>query len=453
MDTVYAIKSIGAIYTRIACSFLSSDCAILLNMRRFACLFAACVMPALALFAQEGWIGTWNGALVLSEGTMEFSLTVGSSGALLDLPSQNLYGYPSAVLNLSSDTLQAAWLFGGGQFLLTASKDSGGASGRYGQGGASGTFTMSRLGTSRRAGSDLSFTAADGAILPGTLLVPPLASGGTKPPLLILHAALGYADRDGNSYSIAGRNDALSQLASALASLGVASYRYDKRGSGMASWLVAKESDSRFTPWVEDLSACIDFFARDGRFSSVWVLGMNDGALVAAQAALASRLESGLIIACASADSPRDAYEEAVASAPAEQQAEGQAILAALNSGRIVSSPSAFYAVAFRESLQPYLADAFKYDLETQLRAYTGSVLIIQGDRDMQATFSDFTALGNAKPDAIGAVVPLMNHVLKTVPPNVDLNNLAFSDPSFPLADGLAQLIAHTLGLDVAVPF
>jgi len=80
-------------------------------------------------------------------------------------------------------------------------------------------------------------------------------------------------------------------------------------------------------------------------------------------------------------------------------------------------------------------------------------VLIIQGDRDMQATFSDFTALGNAKPDAIGAVVPLMNHVLKTVPPNVDLNNLAFSDPSFPLADGLAQLIAHTLGLDVAVPF
>lgn len=431
---------------------MSASVAYYLAMKRRTLFCAITLAAASLLFAQESWLGEWGGSLGLSEGSMAFSLTVGPGGALLDLPEQNLYGYPSVAMKSSDGALEIAWLFGGGQFLLSVQPDGEGALGLFGQGTVRGSVAMHRSAQTRREGLELSFPSSDGTLLPGTLLMPETGDG-KKPPLVILHAGLGFADRDGNSYSLAGRNDALRQLALALAKLGVASYRYDKRGAGMATWLVAREADLRFKPWVADLSACLGHFAADGRFSSLWVLGQGDGALVAAQAALESPHEAGLIVACASADGPLDAYIQAVNDAPEEQRAEGQALLAALRAGRLVKGPSSFYAQAFRESFQPYLIEAFAHDLETQLAAYEGQLLIIQGDRDMQATFGDFTKLGDAAPTATGAVIPLMNHVLKAVPPEVDLNNLAFSDPSFPIAPGLAELVARTLGLEVELPF
>ncbi len=411
--------------------------------RKHALALALCAAALVTAHSQDAWSGRWEGSLQLSEGSLPFTLTVGADGALLDLPTQNLYGYPTALARRRADSLELAWLFGGGQFLLSAVPDARGASGRYGQGGNNGPFTMTRAPGPSRTGTQLDFPAGGGGTLPGTLVMP--APSGSRPPLVILHQGLGVADRDGNNYNLAGRNDALSQLAQALAAQGVASYRYDKRGSGMATWLVPAEESLSFEAWIADLAACADWLAGDARFSGVWILGQNDGALVAAAAANVAALERGLIVACASADGPLDAYRDAVASAPAEQRAEGEALIAALVAGRRVTGPSDYYRDAFRPGLQPYLIEAFRHDLEPELARYPGRVLLVQGDRDMQATIGDFRTLAAASPDAMGVVVPAMNHVLKEVPPDVDENNRAFGDPSFPLAPGLAEAIAEFL--------
>ena len=48
------------------------------------------------LAAQDGWLGRWEGSMALGDGELPFALRVSSAGALLDLPVQDLYGYPSA---------------------------------------------------------------------------------------------------------------------------------------------------------------------------------------------------------------------------------------------------------------------------------------------------------------------------------------------------------------------
>ena len=128
--------------------------------------------------------------------------------------------------------------------------------GRYVQGEASGRFSLCvlRSSPSRPASWPCGPMTAPRC---GGYARAAFRRAGGKPPLIILHAGLGAADRDGNNYNVPGRNDALGQLARALAALGVASYRYDKRGSGQSTWLVRGEEELSFEAWVLDLAAAI----------------------------------------------------------------------------------------------------------------------------------------------------------------------------------------------------
>jgi hypothetical protein len=411
-------------------------------MKRSFALTLALAAALCRLAAQDDWLGRWEGSMALGDGELPFALRVSSAGALLDLPVQELYGYPSAGIAAGDTALALSWTFGGGQLSMRFSRAAGTVSGGYVQGEASGRLSLLRSSFQPEPAGELALRADDGALLPGTLALPS-GSWAAKPPLIILHAGLGAADREGNNYNVPGRNDALGQLADALAALGVASYRYDKRGSGQSSWLVAREEELSFEAWVRDLSAAIGLFASDGRFSSVFVFGMNDGAVVAAAAANASAAVRGLIIACASADSTLDAFSQAVAKAPAEQQEAGSRILSELTRGRAVAAVPDFYAASFRPSFQPYLIEAFKYDIKAELARYAGKTLIMQGDMDLQVTLEDFIALANAANGAATHIVPRMNHVLKDVPQDIEENFAAFSDPSYPVSQALAQALAE----------
>jgi hypothetical protein len=405
------------------------------------------------LAAQDGWLGRWEGSMALGDGDLPFTLRVSASGALLDLPVQDLYGYPSAGIAAGESSLNLTWLFGGGQLSMQFTQADGLISGRYRQGEAAGALRLIPSSFQAEPSTELALRAPDGALLPGTLSLPDAYASGDgqqsqerqagKLPLIILHAGLGAADRDGNNYNVPGRNDALKQLAEALADLGVATYRYDKRGSGQSSWLVAKEEDLSFEAWISDLSEALRFFAADGRFSSIYAFGLNDGAVVAAAAANAVAPIGGLIIACASADSTLDAFSDAVAKAPPEQREAGTRILAELSGSKLVAAVPDFYAASFRPSFQPYLIEAFRYDIKAELARYGGKLLIIQGDMDLQVTLEDFVALANAANDALTHIVPRMNHVLKDVPQDIEENFAAFSDPSYPVSRALAEAIAE----------
>ncbi len=424
--------------------------------RRFAipALAAALAATAISAFAQAPagaaaagsgasyWLGRWDGRLEIGEGGVPFSVRVVDGGALLDLPGEELYGYPSASATASADGLRLSFRFGGGLLELTGRLDGGRVAGAFSQGAAGGAFSMGRSAEPPAPGVERAARGADGAALYGTLLSPSAGSG--RPPLVILHAGLGAADRDGDNYNSRGRHRALRALAEALAARGVASYRYDKRGSGASTWLVPSEEDQSYEAWIADLAAVAAVLARSGEYSGVWLLGLNDGAAIAAAAANALRAAgapvAGLVVACASADGVRDAYAKAVARAPEGLRAEGEALVASLSAGHIVDPVSSYYSDAFRPS-------------EAELAAYRGPCLLVQGNMDMQATLADLLALRAARPDALVSMPARMNHVLKDVSQDVEDNRAAFADPSYPVSAELVDAIAGFIeGTFVGLP-
>ena len=81
-------------------------------------------------------------------------------------------------------------------------------------------------------------------------LVLPVTTG--KPLVALIIAGSGPTDRYGNSRIIKGKNDSLKGIATALASAGTASARYDKRGVAASADATASESDLRFNTYVRD---------------------------------------------------------------------------------------------------------------------------------------------------------------------------------------------------------
>lgn len=405
--------------------------------------------------AQTPWLGRWEGSLELAEGEMPLGLSIVEGGALLDLPDADLFGYPSVQAQASVDAIRLSFAFGEATMTMSGTLAGGRVDGLFRQGSGAdapgGSFWMERAEIQPDPETVFRFTGRDGVVLSGSLLVLPDADAQRrKPPLVILHAGLGAADRDGNNYNMPGRSDSLRLLAEALLARGVATYRYDKRGAGASSWLVPNEGSQSMSVWIDDLEAAATALSASGRWSGVWLLGLNDGAIVAAAAANALSLKgsgaAGLVVACASADGALDAFRKAVSAAPEELRAEGGAIIAELLAGRRVESMSGFYADAFRPEIQPYLIEAFRWDLEAEMARLQIPVLIAQGDMDMQVTLVDFIALGTARPGALTIVVPRMNHLLKEVSQDVEDNKASFSDPSYPVsarfADAVAEFVA-----------
>lgn len=404
-------------------------------------------------------LGSWSGTLEFSDGRAPVNLRIVEGGALLDLPDAELYGLPSRSAEREGQSLSLVFYLGSDELTLRlgavgpdSSVMGGECSYLVGTGSADASFSMKRVDAATAASTAASEPYAakgyDGAALPGELIVP---AGVARPPLVILHAGLGVADRDGNTYMMPGRHDALGQLAEALRARGIASYRYDKRGAGEAAWLFATEEDRSIEAWIRDLEAIASGFRESGYYSGVWLFGLNDGAVVAAAAAnglSAGTPPAGLIVACASAEGQLDAYRKAVSRAPDDEKSEGEAIIAALLAGRRVDAPSDFYAAAFRPGFQPYLIEAFRRDLRTELARYAGPCLLVQGNMDMQATLADLLALRAARPDALAAMPARMNHVLKDVSQDVEDNRAAFADPSYPvsaeLVDDIAAFVAGT---------
>jgi alpha/beta superfamily hydrolase len=435
-------------------------------MKRLCVSLVFFIVASSVAFSQAAWMGLWEGSLALAEGSMPFNMAIVSGGALLDLPDAELYGYPSMAVQSGGSSIRLSFAFGGGVLTLTGTETAGRVEGSYRQtqdvasvqGVSSaeppgGTFYMARSSVQPDMHSTFSFAASDGAELPGTLLEPVVAGARTaaKPPVIILHAGLGAANRDGNNYNVPGKNDSLRQLAEALAELGVASYRYDKRGSGAASWLVAREEDQSLEAWIRDLASASRALAATGRYSGVWLLGLNDGAVVAAAAANvlagSGQSVSGLAIACASSESTLEAFGKAVAGAPQEIRAEGEALLASLAAGHRVPVISEYYAAAFRPAVQPYLIEAFSRDLETELARYSGPCLLAQGNMDLQVTLTDFLALQNARPDAQTVMPRRMNHILKDVPQDIEENYASFSNPGYPVSREFVDSVAMFTGV------
>jgi len=115
---------------------------------------------------------------------------------------------------------------------------------------------------------------ADNA-LHSSLLLPKDADRPT--PVVLLLSGSGPTDRNGNSPMLPGKNNSLQMLAEGLASNGIASLRYDKRGVGESAGAMVAESDLRFETYIDDAVAWCEQLHKDKRFSAVVIAGHSEG--------------------------------------------------------------------------------------------------------------------------------------------------------------------------------
>jgi hypothetical protein len=272
--------------------------------------------------------------------------------------------------------------------------------------------------------------------LAGTLLAP--EGAGPFPALLII-AGSGPTDRDCNAPVMSLRTDAYRLLAEALAGLGIASFRYDKRGIGGSRELLISESQLTLQLFADDAERCYAWLKRQRNFTRVAVCGHSEGSLIASL--LPSRDAERIISLCGPGFSIAETLRrQLLATLPEAMKEKASEVVDALDRGLPVPPVPDLLAPVFRASVLPFLRSFWSLDPAERLGQRQGDTLIIGGGRDVQVTRADFERLQTAAPRADSAWFPDMGHVLKDAGGLPTF--LTYTDPSLPLAAGLAHRMA-----------
>jgi pimeloyl-ACP methyl ester carboxylesterase len=253
-------------------------------------------------------------------------------------------------------------------------------------------------------------------------------------PVVLILSGSGPTDRNGNSPMLPGKNNSLQMLADGLASNGIASLRYDKRGVGESAKAMTAEADLRFETYVDDAVAWCEQLRNDKRFSAVIIAGHSEGSLIGMLAAKRCNAAGFVSIAGAGRAAGDILRTQLAGKLPPELATQSDAILKNLEAGKTTENPPAELAALYRASVQPYLISWFRYDPAKSIAALTVHVLIVQGTTDLQVSVDDAKRLAAANPKAKLLLVDGMNHVLKEVSPDREKQMASYSDPTLRLA-------------------
>jgi pimeloyl-ACP methyl ester carboxylesterase len=263
----------------------------------------------------------------------------------------------------------------------------------------------------------------------GTLAIPKDVKD--KVPVVLIIAGSGPTDRDGNAPKMGLSANVYKMIANELGKNGYASLRYDKRlvGQSVSS---TKESELRFEDYIEDAVNLINMLNDDQRFSKIIILGHSEGSLVGMMAAYEQPIKAFISVAGAG-DSADKIMTEQMKSQP-QWIADGfNRMLDSLKRGKTTDNiDPALYSVA-RPSVQKYLMSWFRYNPTREIKKIKIPILIVQGTTDLQVTVADAEKLKKAKSDAVLAIIPNMNHVLKEAPADKAQNTATYNQPDLPL--------------------
>lgn len=296
----------------------------------------------------------------------------------------------------------------------------------------------------------LAATAA--AAIPMTVPGPqgPLAgtfvdAGGNAPVVLIIPGS-GPTDRDGNNpLGITASQYRL--LAEALAGKGVSSVRIDKRGMFGSKAAIPDANAVTIGDYAADTHNWVAAIRKRTGNACVWVLGHSEGSLVALVAAQQPEGMCGIVLVSAPGRKLSDVMREQLKANPANAPVldSAMAALDSLERGKKVDVSGMHPALQrlFAPQVQGFLIDVFAHDPARLAQSVRISMLIVQGERDLQVSTADARLLATAQPKATLVLLPTMNHVLKDVPSDDRAANLAtYADSSLPVDPALVDAIA-----------
>jgi pimeloyl-ACP methyl ester carboxylesterase len=266
-------------------------------------------------------------------------------------------------------------------------------------------------------------------------------------PVVLIIPGSGPVDRDGNS--LHGLNtDTYKLLAQGLAARGIASVRIDKRGMRSSGAAIANANDVTIADYASDVHTWAATILKQTGGKCIWVLGHSEGGLVAMAAAKDNPPDiCGLALVATPGRPFSSLIKDQLHSNPANAPIEAEAFhdIDELAAGRrvdVLNTPPEITAI-FPPAVQGFLIDLFSYDPPKLLAVYKGPVLILQGERDIQVNENDARLLQSADPNAKLALLPDVNHVLKTVTSdNRNYNLKTYFDPHLPLAPSVVPAIA-----------
>lgn len=268
----------------------------------------------------------------------------------------------------------------------------------------------------------------------------PLNDDKSKAVLII--AGSGPTDRDGNSGILPGKNNSLLQLADSLATHGIASLRYDKRAIGKSRLTGdLSEEDILFDDIAGDAQAMYEWLKKQG-YKKIFIAGHSEGSLVGMLTAGKVHPAGFISIAGAGRKAGEILEEQIGAQASPSLKAEFARAIDSLERGLTVKKVHPALLSLLRPSIQPYMKSWLPLDPAKLIAGLKCPVLIIQGTKDLQVKETDANILYAAQPNAVLAVIPGMNHVLKEVEGDLKADNIkTYSNPDLPLARELVKRI------------
>ncbi|OEV08899.1 alpha/beta hydrolase family protein [Streptomyces nanshensis] len=265
--------------------------------------------------------------------------------------------------------------------------------------------------------TDIAVATGDGPPLAGTLTLP--AGPGPHPAALLLHGS-GPLDRDGNSRKLA--LDLGQPLSEALAAAGIATLRYDRRGTGDSpgDWRASGFTDNR-----RDAVRALRTLAEHPsiRPGSVAVIGHSEGALHAMTLAARHEVRAAVLLA-GFARTGKEAMRWQAASlfrsAPAPVRLLRRP-LAALGNGALArvartrTDVARVYGIPVNAR---WLREMLVHDSRDDLAAVRAPVLAVTGGKDIQVPPADLAVIESLLPDGHAEThrVPDLTHVLRRDP-------------------------------------
>lgn len=235
--------------------------------------------------------GQWSGDLVLGQGKnlpLVLNIGTGSDGkpcCTLDSPMQGAEGIKTEVNVLTADSINITVPDIAATYAGRVTKNV--ITGRFTQMGMPFKLDLKRGGVMMNrpqtpqpplgyTTQEVSFeNKAAGAVLSGTLTWPEGYDGKKPVPVVIMVSGSGLQNRDEEVFG----HKPFLVLADRLARNGIASLRYDDRGTGKSTGDASKATTSDF---MKDAAAGLELLrSMEGKFSRVGVIGHSEGGLIA----------------------------------------------------------------------------------------------------------------------------------------------------------------------------